>query len=115
MTPETFLLLPPILFVVVLALVAAEYKGFDALSLKQPEGKPQPEGKTKPYACGEDVADHRAQPDYGQFFHFAFFFTIMHVVALVVTTMPTGVPAAAAFAAAFLVSAAVGLFILFRR
>jgi hypothetical protein len=86
MTPETFLLLPPILFVVVLALVAAEYKGFDALSLKQPEGKPQPEGKTKPYACGEDVADHRAQPDYGQFFHFAFFFTIMHVVALVVTT-----------------------------
>lgn len=115
MTPETMLLVPPVLFVVVLALVALEYKGLDALSLKQPEGKAQPPGKTKAYACGEDVADHRAQPDYGQFFHFAFFFTIMHVVALVVTTVPTGVPAAAAFAAAFLVSAAVGLFMLFRR
>jgi len=115
MSLEMMLLAPPILVVIVGILVAAEYKGLGALTLKQPEGKAQPEGKTKAYACGEDVADHRAQPDYSQFFHFAFFFTIMHVVALVVTTLPTGVPSAAAFAAAFLVSAAVGLFILFRR
>ena len=115
METETLLLLPPILFVVVLILVALQYLGFGALSLKQPVGKVQPAGKTKAYACGEDVPDSRAQPDYSQFFHFAFFFTIMHVVALIVTTVPTGVPAAALLAAAFLVSAAVGLFILFRR
>lgn len=115
MNAETFLFLPPILFGVVLALVAIQYRGFDALSLKQPAGKPQPRGKTKAYACGEDVPDHRAQPEYSQFFHFAFFFTIMHVVALVVTTVPSGVPVAAGLAAAFLVSAAVGLLILFRR
>ena len=112
---ETVMLLPPILFVLVLILVALQYLGFGALSLKQPVGKVQPPGKTKAYACGEDVVDHRAQPDYTQFFHFAFFFTIMHVVALVVTTMPSGVPVATGLAAAFLVSAAVGLFILFRR
>ena len=39
----------------------------------------------------------------------------MHVVALIVATVPTGVPQAAGLAAAFLVSAAVGLYILFRR
>lgn len=109
------LLMPPILFVIVLLLVMLEYDGLGRLSFRQPLGKKAPPGKTKPYACGEDVADHRAQPDYAQFFHFAFFFTIMHVVALMVATMPTGVPAAAGLAAAFLVSAAVGLFILFRR
>ena len=111
----TLLLLPPILFVLVLILVWLQYLGFGWLSLKQPAGKVMPAGKTKAYACGEDVADHRAQPDYAQFFHFAFFFTIMHVVALIVATLPTGVPVAAGLGAAFLVSAAVGLFILFRR
>ncbi|MBI5543167.1 MAG: hypothetical protein HY901_04720 [Deltaproteobacteria bacterium] len=115
MSFETLLLLPPVLFVVVLGLVVLEYVSFGALSLKQPPGKAQPPGKLKPYACGEDVADHKAQPDYSQFFPFAFFFTIMHVVALVVATIPSGVPLASAVAVAFLVSAAVGLFILFRR
>lgn len=109
------ILMPPILFLVVLALVVLEYVGFDRLSLKQPPGKEMPPGKTKSYACGEDVADHRAQPDYGQFFRFAFFFTIMHVVALIVATMPKGLPIEAGMAGAFLVAAAVGLFILFRR
>ena len=112
---ETLTLLPPVLFAIVLAVVGIQYLGFGTLSLKQPAGKAQPPGKTKPYACGEDVADHKAQPDYSQFFHFAFFFTIMHVVALIVATVPGGVPVAAGLAAAFLVCAAVGLFILFRR
>jgi NADH:ubiquinone oxidoreductase subunit 3 (subunit A) len=110
------ILMPPVLFAIVLALIALEYVGFDrTLSLKQPEGKVMPPGKTKSYACGEDVADHRSQPDYGQFFRFAFFFTIMHVVALIVATMPKGLPIEAGIAAAFLVAATVGLFILFRR
>ena len=42
----------------------------------------------EPYACGEDLPDHMIQPDYGQFFPFAFFFTILHVVALMATTVP---------------------------
>jgi NADH-quinone oxidoreductase subunit A len=42
-----------------------------------------------PYACGEDLPTHMIQPDYGQFYPFAFFFTILHVVALTATTVPS--------------------------
>lgn len=112
-----WLLVPPIAFAVVLALVWLQGVGFDALALKPAPDEAARPGKYEAYACGEDVADHRAQPDYAQFFPFAFFFTIMHVVALVVATVPagTGSLAAAAIAIMFLVSAAVGVFALFRR
>lgn len=86
----------------------------DLFKLPRRPGAPPP-GQRRPYASGEEVADHRAQPDYGQFFHFAFFFTIVHVVALVVATVPGGVPAAAVLAAAFVLAAAVGLLVLYRR
>jgi hypothetical protein len=109
------LLIPPIAFVVVFGLVWLESAGFGALSLKPAKDAIQPAGKLKSYACGEDVTDHRVQPDYGQFFPFAFFFTIMHVVALVVTTVPAGSGVASGLAALFLVSAAVGVLVLFRR
>jgi len=109
------LLIPPIAFVVVLVLVWLESAGFGALSLKPAKDAIQPSGKLKSYACGEDVADHRAQPDYDQFFPFAFFFTIMHVVALIVTTVPAGFGAAAGLAILFLISAALGVLVLFRR
>jgi hypothetical protein len=72
-------------------------------------------GATRSYACGEDVPDHRMQPDYAQFFPFAFFFTIMHVVALIVATVPRGSLAASGLAAAILLNAAVGVWVLFRR
>lgn len=107
-------LLPPVAFVIVLASVWLQSRGMDVFSLKPKDGA-HVAGKRKPYASGEDVQDHRAQPDYSQFFHFAFFFTLLHVVALVVATVPRGVPAAAALAAAFVVSAGVGLLVLFRR
>ncbi len=112
---DSVLLLPPITFLLVLALVGLQSLGFRAMALKPGKGKLEPAGKVKPYACGEDVADHRAQPDYAQFFPFAFFFTIVHVVALVVATVPRGSPAAAGVAVAFLVSAAVAIYVLLRR
>lgn len=107
-------LLPPVAFLVVLGAVLLQSRVMDVFSVR-PKGGPAPAGKRKPYASGEDVADHRAQPELGQFFHFAFFFTIVHVVALVVATVPRGSPAASALAAGFLVSAAIGLLVLFRR
>ncbi len=109
---ETVLLLPPIAFVLMLAVVGVQSLGFRALALK--DAKPAP-GKLLPYACGEDVRDQRAQPDYAQFFPFAFFFTIIHVVALVVTTVPQGSTSAAALAAAFVAAAAIAIGVLFRR
>ncbi len=107
-------LVPPVSFLVLLALVVLHVRG---LSLLGPRKRPAvlPPGTSRPYACGEEVPDHRMQPDYAQFFPFAFFFTIMHVVALIVTTVPRGSGTASALAAAFLLSAAIGVWVLFRR
>jgi NADH-quinone oxidoreductase subunit A len=69
----------------------------------------------KPYAGGEDVEKQRFQPDYSQFFPFAFFFTILHVVTLIVATSPTGVAGSLAFAIVYVLGALLALFILFRR
>jgi len=69
----------------------------------------------KPYAGGEDVEKHRFQPDYSQFFPFAFFFTILHVVTLIVTTSPAHAMGSVAFALVYVLGALLALFILFRR
>ncbi len=107
-------LLPPVAFLVVLASVLVQSRAMDLFALRR-KGGPAPEGARKPYASGEDVPDHRSQPDFGPFFHFAFFFTILHVVALIVATVPRGSASAAVLAAGFLGGAAVGLRVLFRR
>ena len=105
-----YLLIPPIAFLVVLAVVLVQayfMKKFAA------QGKFSA-GKTKAYACGEDSYDNKIQPDYRQFFSFAFFFTIMHVVVMIVATAPMGL-VSNMLAAVYIVVAVVGLLILFRR
>lgn len=109
----SWLLVSPVLFLVLLVAAALLYRLLGVLSLPataQPGG-----GRGKAYACGEDVKDHHAQPEYSQFFPFAFFFTIMHVFALVVATVPAGNLAAMAMAACYAIGSAIGLFILFRE
>ncbi len=69
----------------------------------------------KPYAGGETMAHNRVQVDYGQFFPFAFFFTILHVVTLVVATSPARTLESLAIALIYVLGALLGLFILFRR
>jgi hypothetical protein len=69
-------------------------------------------GKEKAYACGEDVSGNKVQPDYSEFFPFAFFFTIMHVTVLVLSTVP---PNIIMLPVVYLITAAVSIFILFRR
>jgi NADH:ubiquinone oxidoreductase subunit 3 (subunit A) len=70
------------------------------------------DGKTKAYACGEDNKMNQAQPDFSQFFHIAFFFTIMHVVVLIIASVPKGINLMACF---YLIIAILSLGILFRR
>jgi NADH-quinone oxidoreductase subunit A len=73
-------------------------------------------GKTKAYACGEDPATDRVQPSYGEFFPFAFFFTIMHVVALFMATVPQGgLKKLIGMAVLYILVGLSGLFILFRE
>ena len=110
---SALLFLPPVTFLLVLILCWLQYRSLAILSAG--ESWKSGEGKTRPYACGEDIQEHRVQPDYQQFFSFAFFFTIMHVAALLVATVPPAQADAAVFAVIYLASAAVGLFVLFRR
>lgn len=111
---EAVHLVPPVAFAIVLGSVCLQSWGMNWFAPRHRD-RSQPSGKLASYACGEHVEDHRSQPNYAQFFHFAFFFTVMHVVALVVATLPAGSPGAAALGAAMLAGASVSLFVLFRR
>ena len=83
---ESFLLAPPVAFILFLLITM----GFSAFSKRLAAVGQDSAGKMKAYACGEDMAENKAQPDYSQFFKFAFFFTVMHVIVLVVATDPAG-------------------------
>ncbi len=106
------LLFPPVAFTIVLIVVWALSTASGTLSLKRkgPRG-----ALDKPYAGGEDVGKHRFQPDYGQFFPFAFFFTIMHVVTLIVATSPSRTLESLSIAVIYVLGALLGLVMLFRR
>ncbi len=79
------LLLPPIAFFIFLLV------GYLVYRLSTAQGpKPAPQaGKLATYACGENIQGEKAQYGY-HLFHFAFFFTILHVAALVIATVPSG-------------------------
>ena len=111
---NALLLAPPVAFLIVLVAMLAELWGLKIFSagLRAPK---EPGGRFKAYACGEDVKDHRAQPDYSQFFHFAFYFTILHVVALFVSTVPTETAGAIAIALLYIAGAVIGMFILLEK
>jgi NADH-quinone oxidoreductase subunit A len=113
MNEHLWLLWPPIAFLLLLLVALLKLRFLSIFSCPPQPGPAG--GARKAYACGETMKDNRAQPDYSQFFPFAFFFTIMHVLALVVATVPTGDWPAVQLAAGYLVCLAVGLFILFRR
>lgn len=106
------LLSPPIAFLIVLAVMIAISQALTGLA---PKRKASTGEEKEPYACGEDTYSPYVQPDYGQFFPFAFFFTILHVVALVITTVPKETIQTFAIALIYIACAIVGLFILFRK
>ncbi len=104
------LLAPPAAFILFLLLSA----GFSRLAAGfAARGKDHPL-KERPYASGEKVPVIRQQPDYSQFFPFAFFFTIMDVTVLLVSTVPetrSGIE----MVAVYLGTALLSLSILFRK
>jgi NADH:ubiquinone oxidoreductase subunit 3 (subunit A) len=105
------LLTPPLAFLILLLVAALELWSFRALTARGKESK----GKTKPYACGEDIDHHRLQPDYYQFFSVAFCFTILHVAAMIIATVPSGSLEISVLAVLFALSAGVGLAIFMRK
>jgi NADH-quinone oxidoreductase subunit A len=110
--PREFLLSPPVVFIVImLAAIICAYV-LSKLALKP---KNVPAGLTKEYSCGEDIKTHMIQPDYSQFFPFAFYFTILHVVALMIATVPMATIQTFLIAVVYILGAIVGLFVLYKR
>jgi NADH-quinone oxidoreductase subunit A len=104
-----YLFQPPVAFVAITLALLVLYFLADRLSFKKDVRE------TTSYACGEDFEGHLIQPDYSQFFPYAYFFTILHVVAMVVATVPVKTPQTFALAFVYVVFAAIGLVILLRK
>ena len=109
---NTLILSPPIAFII--ALLLALYLSY-VLSKLAFQEKVRPKGQGKSYACGENIPDQMIEVDYSQFFPFAFYFTILHVVALMIATVPAVQPAALSIAIIYIIGAIIGLLVLYRR
>ena len=80
------ILYPPIAFTVMI-LLAWCIMGLGARIAAQ--GRPG-QGKTRHYACGEDIEMQPIQPNYSSFFSIAFAYSVIHVAALTIITIPSG-------------------------
>jgi NADH-quinone oxidoreductase subunit A len=109
---EGLFLSPPLVFLIILLAAIALAGLCSRFAFKRHK---EPPGERKAYACGEDFGDHLIQPDYSQFFPFAFFFTVLHVVALVIATVPTETIGTFAMAVVYVGGAVIGLVILLRK
>jgi NADH:ubiquinone oxidoreductase subunit 3 (subunit A) len=85
----SFLLSPPVAFLICLLISAAIY-GFGRLV--EEKAKPSA-GKYEPYACGEEYQAEKTEFGYRKFYIAAIFFTIMHVAVLTIATVPGGASA----------------------
>jgi NADH:ubiquinone oxidoreductase subunit 3 (subunit A) len=106
------LFVPPVAFVV---LFTVSIILFSLLSKFAYKNASESSGKRKSYSCGEDVPVPRVEFDYKQFYSFALFFTIMHVVALVLFMVPEGAMMTHGIAFVYLVGVVTGVVILFKR
>lgn len=107
-----YLLYPPITFLIVMSAVLVFSELLSRLAFKP---KTKGKGQGKSYGCGEDVPSNLMQPEYGDFFPFAFFFTLLHVVALMICTVPVKTASSFAIAFIYIMVAVTGLAVLFRR
>jgi NADH:ubiquinone oxidoreductase subunit 3 (subunit A) len=85
---DTLIFAPPIAFLIFVLIFFVCSRGFSRYSH---EGSREGNG-LDPYACGQRDVRNYVNPNYSQFFPFAFLFTIMHVLVLVVATAPYDAP-----------------------
>lgn len=81
---KSLIFAPPIVFLIFVVIFLACSKGLSRYSHRGIRR----ENESDAYACGQRNVQHYVNPDYSQFFPFAFFFTIMHVLVLVIATAP---------------------------
>ncbi len=99
---------PPIVLVLFFVLFAAFSQGISFFSHQGVRGV----NETDSYACGQKNIQHYVNPDFSQFFPYAFFFTIMHVLVLIVATAPYDAPLLPII---YTLSGILSLVIIFRR
>lgn len=100
---------PPVIFAVFLALFF-----FAMRFLSRYAARGAASGRAlDPYACGQRDFENYVNPDYIQFFRYAFVFTVMHVVALVITT--ASVYTAALLPLVYVAASILSLAIIFRK
>ena len=109
---QDYVLTPPIAFIIIFLVVLGAASLFSFFAYNKHRNLVDAQ---KAYACGEEFTDHLIQPDYSQFFPFAFFFTILHIVALVVATIPAETIETFAMAMTYIAGAVIGLLILLRK
>jgi len=102
---------PPVVFIVMLAVVLLLERFLARLSFRTQKPKP---GSGESYACGESNYNSQAQPDYSQFFPFAFFFTLAHVATLIITTVFWLDAGSLVMAGVYIAGGITGLYILLR-
>jgi hypothetical protein len=107
---SSFLLSPPLVFIIIMGALLCFALLLSRLSLKITK---LPAGMTKAYSCGEELPTHMIQPDYSQFYPFAFYFTILHVVALMAATVPVASLETSLIAIVYILGAIIGLFVLY--
>jgi NADH:ubiquinone oxidoreductase subunit 3 (subunit A) len=105
-------LTPPIAFILVLVVTLCLAHVLSKLAFRP---RKLPDGLTKEYACGEDFPTPMIQPDYSQFYPFAFYFTILHVVALMIATVPVATLETSLIAVVYILGAIIGLSVLYMR
>jgi hypothetical protein len=106
------ILVPPIALTILVLVVWALSRASGSLGFHRRDARGAID---KPYAGGENIERHRVQIDYAQFYPFAFFFTILHVVTLIVATAPGHTLQSLVTAVIYILGALLGLSILLRR
>jgi NADH:ubiquinone oxidoreductase subunit 3 (subunit A) len=85
---ENLMFAPPVVFLMFVVIFLICTKGVSRYSYKNA----QRDHGLDAYACGQQNVQGYVNPDYSQFFPFAFFYTIMHVLVLMVATAPYDAP-----------------------
>jgi len=99
---------PPVIFAGFLGIIFLMMRFFARYTTKGNAS----ERALDPYACGQKDFENYVNPNYTQFFRYAFVFTVMHVLALVITT---AAPGATALPLAYVAAGVLALLIIFRK
>ncbi len=105
---EAVLYSPPVIFLLVFFSLALCSKFLSKFSNKEKLG----EHALESYACGQRDVNNYVNPDYSQFFIYAFIFTVVHILILVVATAPSD---AQLLPVTYIVSGILAILIAFRR